>query len=190
MTRFHVLIAASACALSLSACAMAPLPPPQATLESIQAVRAANLPPMQVGEFTPAPGQPTKMDRSITVRAASQDAPNGSWAHYLADTLSAQLAAAGKLDPKSALVVTGLVTSTHVDSALPTAHASLGAKFTLTRAGKVVYSRTLSVDASWDSNFIGAVAIPDALNHYTGLFAALATKLCSDPEFIAASKGS
>lgn len=34
--------------------------------------------------------------------------------------------------------------------------------------------------------FTGAVAIPDALNHYSALYAALADKLFADPEFRAA----
>ena len=41
------------CALSLSlaACAMEPLPPPEATLDSIQAIRASGLPAIGVGAF-------------------------------------------------------------------------------------------------------------------------------------------
>jgi hypothetical protein len=51
-----------------------------------------------------------------------------------------------------------------------------------------VFDKTLSAETVWDSNFLGAVAIPDAFNHYTGLFAELAGKLYADPEFVAAAR--
>jgi hypothetical protein len=37
---------------------------------------------------------------------------------------------------------------------------------------------------------VGAVAIPDAFNHYLGLFRQLANKLYTDPEFQAAVRAS
>lgn len=180
--------ALAALSLSLSACAMQALPPPQATLDNIQALRAAGAGAMAVGDFTPAPGRPVEMDRSIAVRAGVQAAPDGSFAKYLGETLAAQLKAAGKLDPGSSLSVSGVVTDTHVDSAVPNARAALAARFTLTRSGKVVFEKTLAVESRWDSELIGAVAIPDAFNHYVGLFPQLATKLFTDPEFIAAAR--
>ena len=175
-------------ALTLCACAEPALPPPTANLTSIQAVRAADVAPMKVGAFTPGPGHPSQMDKSITIRAGAQPAPPGGYAKYLGDTLAAQLQAAGKLDPNSTLVVSGVVTDTHVDSNMPTAHAMLGAHFTLVRGGQTVFEKTLSVEAQWDGEFIGAVAIPDAFNHYTGLFPALTNKLFADPDFIAAAR--
>jgi hypothetical protein len=184
------LFALSALALGLAACTMTPLPGPQATLDNIQAVRAADPAPMQIGAFTAAPGSPTQMDAAVTVRAGIQPAPEGSFAKYLGDTIGADLKAAGKLDPNAILVISGVVTDTHLDSGMPagTAHAGLAAKFTLLKAGKPVFDKILSVDTVWDSNFIGAVAIPDAVDHYIGLFQALATKLFTDPDFVAASR--
>jgi len=185
------LAALTALSLGLGACTMQALPGPTATLDNIQALRAGGVAPMTVGSFTPGPGAPTEMDQSITVRAGIQPAPEGSFAKYLGDTIAAELKGAGRFDPGSTLIVSGVVTNTHVDSGMPagTAQAALGAHFTLMRAGKVVFDKTLSVDSTWDSNFIGAVAIPDAINHYTDLFQKLAGKLFSDPDFVAAAKG-
>ena len=173
--------------LALGACAMEPLPAPSATLDNIQAVRAANIAPLKIGDFVPGPGRPTEMDKEFAVRGGIQPAPEGSFAKYLGDTLAAQLKSAGKLDPNSALVVSGVVTDTHVDSAMPTGSAALAAKFTLIRDGKTVFEKTLRVSDSWNSDFVGAVAIPDAINHYTGLYSNLAGALFSDPDFRAAA---
>jgi hypothetical protein len=181
-----LLVGGLAC-LGLAACAEAPLPPPQATLDNIQAIRAANLEPLRVGAFAAAPGKPTEMDKSVAVRAGVQPAPGGSFAKYLGDTLAAELKGAGKLDDSSTLVVSGVVTETHVDSGMSTAHAALGAHFTLVRGGATVFEKTLRVESSWDGDFIGAVAIPDAFNHYSGLFPKLADALFADPDFQAAA---
>ena len=174
--------------LGLGACAMEALPPPAATLDNIQTLRASGIAPMRVGDFLPGPGRPTDMDKQFAVRGGVQAAPGGSFAKYLGDTLAAQLKSGGKLDPNATLVVSGVVTDTHVDSAIPTATALLAAKFTLVRDGKTVFEKTLSVNATWNSEFIGAVAIPDAINHYTGLYPQLAQALFSDPDFRAAAK--
>jgi hypothetical protein len=189
--RAFTIAAVSALSISLGGCAMQSLPPPVATLDNIQALRAADVAPMKVGGFTPGPGAPTEMDQSITVRAGVQPAPEGSFAKYLGDTIAVELTNAGKLDPNSNLIVSGVVTDTHVDSGLPagTAHAALAAKFTLVRSGRVVFDKTLDVASSWDSEFVGAVAIPDAINHYTDLFQKLAHKLFADPEFVSAAHG-
>jgi hypothetical protein len=182
------LAAIAAASVAITGCAMTPLPPPTASLDNVQAVRSANLAPIRVGDFAPAPGRPTEMDRSVMVRAGIQAAPGGSFARYLGDTLQTELKVAGRSDPNSTLVVSGLVTDTHVDSAMPTAHAALAAKFTLARDGKTVFEKSLSVQSTWDSEFIGAVAIPDAFNHYMALFSQLVGVLLADPDFRAAAK--
>jgi hypothetical protein len=172
----------------LSGCAMEALPPPQATFGNIQAVRAGNFAAMRVGDFVAGPGAPTAMDKRIAVRAGVQAAPGGSYAKWLGETLAAELKGAGKLDPNAALVVSGVVTQTHVDSAMPNGNAQLEARFTLKKNGAVAFDKTLDARSTWTSGFIGAVAIPDAFNHYNALFAEIVTRLLSDPDFKAAAR--
>ncbi len=173
---------------AVGGCAMAPLPGPEATLDNIRAIRAGGLPPLAVGSFTAAPGNPTLMDHTLVIRAGAQSAPGGSYARYLGDILTAELKGAGRFDPGADQVVTGVVTRTHLDSGLPKARAALAAKFTLVRAGRVVFEKTFAADAVWDSEIIGDVAIPDAFNHYMGLFPQLVGELLADPDFRAAAR--
>jgi hypothetical protein len=188
--RKPALAALAGVSLALGACAMPALPPPVATLDNIQALRVADIAPINVGVFTPGPGAPSEMDHAITLRGGVQAAPDGSFAKYLGDTIAVELKNAGRLDPNSPLTVAGVITETHVDTALPTgeAHARLAARFSVSRMGAVVFDKTLSVESAWDSNFVGAVAVPDAINHYTDLFQKLAGKLFADPEFVAAAQ--
>jgi hypothetical protein len=160
---------------------------PQPSLQTLEALRASDLPAMRVGSFALAPGLPAELDKSAGVRAASLTSPeDGSFAKYLGKTLETDLRMTGKLDPNSDLVVEGLLTANDVDSSVGT--AKLGAKFSLLRAGKPVFEKTLSADAKWESTFIGAVAIPDAINNYTALYDKLALSLLTDADFKAAAK--
>ncbi|HWD28309.1 MAG TPA: hypothetical protein VG387_14155 [Rhizomicrobium sp.] len=174
-------------AASLAGCAMN-VAAPQASFDGIQAVRAADLPPMTLGSFVPGGSVSASDDRSTTVRAINTlDAPGGSFAGFLKDTLAADLKGAGRLDANAPLTLSGVLTKREVDSTVGTGTASLAADFTLTKGGKTVFDKTLSVSDSWDSSFLGAVAIPDAVNHFTGLFGKLSLQLLSDPDFKAAA---
>jgi hypothetical protein len=68
--------------------------------------------------------------------------------------------------------------------------ARLAASFTLSRDGHPVFTKTLSVESTWDFQFFADIAIPDAFNHYAGLFPALVGKLLADPDFRAAARAS
>jgi hypothetical protein len=171
-------------ALATSACAMGPLPTPQASIENLQAVRAAGIAPVALGDFVLAPGKPKSMDRTLTIRAGIVSAPgDGSFASYLRQTLSAELAAGGKLDAGSTIVISGELTRSDVDAGVSRGHAFLGARFIVTREGKVAYDKPLEVEADWDGDFLGAVAIPAAMNHYNALYPKLVGALLSDTEF-------
>lgn len=164
--------------------AMAPQSP---TLTNIQLLRAADVPTLSLGEFVLAPGLPARMDRSISIRADSVTAPgDGSFAHYLRQTLETELRGAGKLDSSAPTTIAAQLTQSRVTTALPRAEAILGARFMVTRNGTLIYEKELTVTDAWESNFIGAIAIPQAADRYTALYADLATALLSDTEFRAA----
>lgn len=154
------------------------------TLANVQLLRTGDIAPMRVGEFSLAPGEPAAMDRSVSVRAGTMSSPDGgSFARYLSETLTTELRAAGKLDPNSAIVVSGLLSESRVDSNMPKGSAALGAAFSVSRDGVVVYQKTLHVEEQWDSAFIGAIAIPAAFDGYTALYAQLVGALLADKDF-------
>lgn len=176
-------------ALLLSGCAVPAIDAYQPTIANAQAVRGADLPAMRVGEFTLAPGQPASLDRSVVIRASTLRPPKGdSFSKYLGDCLAAELRAAGKLDPAANVVITGALTESRVSSGVSIGEASLGATFTVTRDGRQVYQKTLRVEQVWQSNFMGAIAIPDAMNQYTALYGKLVGALLADEAFRAAIK--
>lgn len=154
------------------------------------ALRGSSLPPMQVGDFALAPGKPASLDKSVTMRSITMTSPDdGSLAKYLGKAIEADLRAAGKLDPKSDLVIKGLLTDSQVDTGISTGSGSLSAKFSLLKRDRVVFEKDISINATWDSSFVGAEAIPAAINEYSSLFEKLSNRLLTDEGFQAAARG-
>ncbi|MDZ4693049.1 hypothetical protein [Terricaulis sp.] len=170
----------------LSACATQ-LPAPTLTFDNVSRLRQDSLPALALGEFTRGPELSEQRDRSISIRADSLRPPSGgTFSSYLRSTIESELAGAGKLDPASIYVLSAQLTRSEVSTGGAESRAALAAQFRLTRGDEVVYTRELTVTDDWPSAFMGAIAIPDAMNHYTGLYPRLFGALLEDPEFQAA----
>ena len=179
------LAAVAAIGLSLFGCATVKMPvPTTASADSLSTLRGANLAPAKAGAFVLAPGKPAAMDTTLDgLRGSSVEPANGSFAKTLREELVVELKAAGLYDDASNIVIAGQLTDSQVDAAIGTGTGKLGAHFTVTRDGKAAYDKTIVVDAKWDSSFVGAIALPAAINQYTALYKTLAGKLFADPEF-------
>jgi hypothetical protein len=181
--RIAGLLMAAAVALQLTGCAT-PMGAPQASIDNTTKLRTAGIAPASLGSFTLAPGQAAGMDQGVSLRGSRVHSPyNDSFAQYLKETLRVELDAAGLLDPASQAVISGTLTESDADAAIGQGTARLAARFVVTRGQAVAYDRTLRADASWESSFVGAVAIPLAAGQYQGLYRKLAGQLFEDPEF-------
>lgn len=174
-----VCVFASGCAITL--------PPPAASLGNVRDLRESDIQPMRVGQFTPDPAN-TQAD-SVSLRASGLSYPQGSFAVYLADAARADLSAAGKLDERSPRVLSGVLVTNDVDSSgISVGTARHVARFQLDVEGRRVYDKEQAVESTWESSFIGAVAIPAAANGFAAGFQKLLQKLFSDPEFKKAAR--
>jgi hypothetical protein len=59
----------------------------------------------------------------------------------------------------------------------------LQARFVVKRADAVKYDRVLEVNSEWESSFMGAVAIPAAVQNYQLMYRKLVGQLFDDPNF-------
>ena len=160
VTRF--LFAASA--LLLSACS---LTAPKYTFspDQVQVLRAAALAPAKVGAVS-AQGADAHND-SITLRGTGMHSPYGSYAQYLQEALTQDLREARLLDAQSSIEISALLLKNDIDAkGFVTASANIEARFTVKHAAQVAYEKNKSASIEWGSNFIGAVAIPRAQEHY------------------------
>lgn len=181
--RIAAIAAVTAVSMQLTGCASLKMSPPAAALENTAKLRTANMAQANVGSFT-VDSAKAGSDTSMSIRGGNSiEAPSGSFAKHLGETLKAELQAAGLFDAGSTNVVTGTLTSSVLNSGMGTADGKLGARFVVTRAGAVKYDRELTVDSTWESSFVGAVAVPMAANNYEGLYRKLITKLLDDGQF-------
>jgi hypothetical protein len=173
-----------ACALVLAGCANVKVDATGATAGTVEKLRAANLGPAQAGTFKLAPGKDASMDTSLSgLRGNSMSPAKGTWSQLLKDTLVVELTAAGLFDPASRVVIEGQLTDSKVDAAIGTGTGRLAARFLVNRDGRPVFDKELAVDARWESSFVGAVAVPAAINQYSALYKSLVAKLVDDPDF-------
>ena len=178
---------ALAATLLLGGCASVQLDAKDPTPATLEKLRTLNLAPAQTGPFALAPGRDKSMDTALPgLRGNSLTPAKGSFAQLLKDTLLVELTAAGLYDPQSPILIEGELTDSRVDAAIGTGTGRLAARFIVRRAGKTVFDKELAVDASWESSFVGAIAIPAAMNQYGALYKALVAKLIDDPGFRAA----
>jgi len=169
---------------SLIGCVSVTMPPPSATASTVEKLRGSNLVPSTAGNFTVAPGRNPDMDRTVGgLRGSSLQASSGSFSQQLKEVIIAELKAAGLYDEKSQVQIEAQLTDSQVDAAIGTGTARLAARFTVNRMSKRVFDKEISVDDQWESSFVGAIALPAAVNHYTSLYKALAAKLFDDRDF-------
>ena len=173
----------------LSGCAQLKLGEPVASMENVQRIRSGMTVPVSVGEFAPAKELSSGANESFSVRSNTVTAPtDGSFSKYLRATLVAELEAAGLLQPSSPVTIRGELTRSRLEAPIGTGIGELAARFQVLRQSKMVYDRELSVSNQWPSIFVGAVAIPAAVNEYTALHRKLVAKLLEDKDFLAALK--
>lgn len=170
--------------LFATGCANVKLDATGATPATVEKLRGANLTPAQAGAFRLAPGQAASMDRSLSgLRGNTLEPAKGSWSQLLKDTLVTELTAAGLYDQASPIVIEGHLVDSQVDAAIGTGTGRLAARFTVSNAGRTVFDKELAVDARWESSFIGAVAIPEAMNQYGAFYKRLVAQLVDDADF-------
>lgn len=175
--------------LLLTGCAQMQLGAPVASMENVQRARAGLSTPVTVGNFVPAKELDPQSDTSFNLRSNTLTAPtDGSFAKYLKETLVAELSAAGLLNATSPIVIQGELTLSRLEAPIGTGSGELAARFQVLNGGKIVYERELKASRTWSSPFLGAAAIPAAVNEYTSLHRALVAKLLDDPDFRAAIK--
>lgn len=172
-------------ALILASCASGPIGMYQPAMENQLAVRASGIGPATVGVFAPAKGLPPEADRAVSVRGHRLSSPNdSSFAQYLRAAFVSELTAANLLATDSAVVISGQLLRNEVDAGGTTVgRAALGAEIAVTREAQVVFRKTLEVEREWESAFLGAIAIPAAINEYTNLYRKLVSAALDDEGF-------
>ncbi len=168
----------------LTGCASVTMPAAAPSAANAEKLRATKLAPAQMGSFKLATGKPADMDTTLGgLRGSSVSPANGSFAGQLRDEIASELAAAGLLDPKYGIVIEGQLTDSMVDAGMSTGKGRLAAKIQVKRGGQTLFDKEVVAEATWESSFVGAIALPAAINQYGALYKTLAGKLFDDADF-------
>ncbi|RTL34825.1 MAG: hypothetical protein EKK53_25320 [Burkholderiales bacterium] len=168
----------------LTGCASVKMPAPTPSAANAEKLRAAKLVPSQMGTFKVAADKPASLDTSLSgLRGSTISPTNGSFSGQLRDEIAAELGAAGLLDAKSRFVIEGQLTDSMVDAAMSVGKGRLAARIQVKRDGQTVFDKEIVAEATWESSFVGAIAIPAAINQYTALYKTFAGKLFDDADF-------
>jgi hypothetical protein len=170
----------------MTGCIHAPVDEVGPSFETIKLIRSANFEPVALGTFSVSPGQ-TAYAKRINIRGSSMGPPKGAdFAAFLKQTLESQLVAAGRYDASSPVSISAELTKNRAGENMSRGSAHIAATFSVMRGQEKRFSRSYEVENLWKSEFIGALAIPEAFRQYNELYGQLVHKLLADPEFTAA----
>lgn len=173
--------------VGLAACVNSPTPLYQPGIANLQALRVSET-PLAVDDFGADAGV---NDSRFGIRASSMTGSgvDGAYSTYLQQALETELRNAGRFDAAAGLRLSGTLTANRLDANSPSVgRATVGARFVLTRDGRVVYDRVHTTDYQWESSFLGALAIPAAMQGYPATVQKLLGQLFADPAFVEATR--
>lgn len=172
---------------ALSGCtAMAPEYRPN--YDNAQEFRDSGEGKLAVGEFTPDKSDESAIT-SMRLRGSSMESPYGTYSAYLKHALERELKESQRLDPKSGVVVSGVLLSNTADvSSFSVGTASMQARFMVHRDGKLAYDKIHSAQHEWPSSFVGVKAFEALFANYHITIQKLIASLFKDAEFQTAAK--
>jgi hypothetical protein len=187
MTAWRPLGAAALIALValLEGCALQ-APRYQPSLDNVETLKRSGAAAVVLGQFTVSAGM--QGATSISLRGNPMSSPvGGDYAAYLADALRQELLLAGKLDPNSPTEISGTLMKNDIAAGgISTNSGEIEARFVVRRGGATRYDAVKRAGASWESSFVGGIAVPKAQQQYPLIVQQLLGGLLADPAFLAA----
>jgi hypothetical protein len=159
-----------------------------ASISNVQQIKDAETQKVKVGTFSSTPGKGNA--NPISLRGSSLASPyESSYAKYIAEALRQDLELAGKLAADAQIEISGALQTNDINiPAMSSGTGDLEARFVVKRAGETKYDQVKTIHDTWDSSFVGAVAIPRAQEHYPVMVQKLLAELYADPAFVSALK--
>jgi hypothetical protein len=127
---------------------------------------------------------------SLTIRGGSFQSPyDGSYAQYVQEALQQELYDAERFSKDAEVQVSGVLVSNEIDAAgFSIGTADIEAKFVVRKVDDVRYEKVHKAHHEWPSSFVGAIAIPKAVQEYMVVVQKLLGSLYADPAFHEALK--
>lgn len=134
--------------------------------------------------------QPTDRAHSVnrlSLRGAALLSPSGTFSKYLEDALVSDLKEARIYDAASRTVLHAVILKNEVDIVgVSVGHATMEVQLRITHDGQPRLDKRYSASVSFDSHFMGSIAIPAGQTAYASVVRELLRNMYSDPQFTAA----
>ncbi len=174
-----------ACALLVSGCAQYLAGPYSADYETLDRMKAAK--PGTAAVATVQPVEPSHPVNRLSMRGAALLSPSGTFAKYLEDALIADLKEAQAYDAASRTVLHAVILKNDLDvSGVSTGSATMEVQLSVTRDGQRRLDKRYQAVISFDSHFMGNIAVPAGQAAYSGVVRQLLRNVYADPQFVAA----
>jgi hypothetical protein len=186
MKRILTIFSASLFAMLVSACStVAPnYTPSIANVESLKKVGDFHA---KVGTFTSAAAEGNA--NPISLRGTNMISPyQDSYAAYVAEALRQELAMSQKLGPNADIELSGVLLTNDINPDMSIGHGNISMQLSVKKNNQVNYERVISTKHQWESSFMGAIAIPQAIQEYPIMIQKLLASLYEDKDFINAIK--
>lgn len=158
-----------------------------ASIDNVETLKKAGDFKAKVGNFA-SPAAPGNAN-PISLRGNSMASPNeNSYGAYIAEAIKQELAMAQKLAPNADIELSGLLLKNDIDAGVGTGASNIELQVVVKKNGKVGYDQTKSASRKWESPFVGAVALPRAVQEYLLTIQNLLGSFYEDKDFINAVK--
>jgi hypothetical protein len=155
-----------------------------ASYSAVQDLKRAEVSRVTVNDFVADP-RSAKAIESLTIRGGKYSSPAGTFAKYVSDALRQELESARTADSRSTIVIDGVLLQNELNAAgFSTGYAVLELALTVKSGGRPVYEGKKSARHEWPSNFVGAIAIPRAIENYPVVVRKVLAEFYADPVFI------
>jgi hypothetical protein len=159
------------------------------SLDNVEALKKSGATqPVKTGSFGVTPGM--KGAQTLSMRGSTLSSPVGNnYADYLAQALQEELKLAKLYNPESGIEISGTLITNNVDAGgISTNSGQIEARFVVSSMGKELFNKVKRIERTWESSFVGSVAIPRAASNYNVMVQSLIASLVADPDFVNAIK--
>jgi hypothetical protein len=157
-----------------------------ANYSAVQDLKSAGIAAVAVNDFAADP-KSAKVIESLTIRGGKYSSPAGTFARYVSNALRLELDSARAGNAQPAIIIDGVLLRNELNAAgFSTGFAILELALTVKSGGALVYEGKKSARHEWPSNFVGAIAIPRAIENYPIAVRKVLAEFYSDPAFVRA----
>ncbi len=166
----------------ISGCAV-PAPKYQPSKENIELIAKKNYPSIGVMRFEDKEGGKNK--KLITIRSVQMNSPyEDSYARYIEEAIKLDLMLADRYSSNAATKIDGVLIQNEMNGGgINAGDAVVEVEVSVVKDNLITFKKNFKQTHEWESSFLGAHAIPKAMEQYPILIEKLIGKIFADSEF-------